>query len=349
MTFPRGLLWVAFLMAIANASARAAEAPADAPGADQSIYLPPLPAVVKYAVDQGIPIQGIELADRAEEARPGDAVVLLITSYQVARYEQWLVCLQTEPLTESDREKKPPNDIVLYTITGDTLRYPGSWSAVGIRVIGPFAEDGRQSYFPSLEDRRGHALVRTCLFILLTRSKLKHPGEVDDGSRIDPSKVLTWASKPFNDDQIVEGRRLAAQIGMTSEDERLIGGVAPALAAFLRVVEKAPDLPEMAIHVLEIPSVWSILREGRLESDIALQSVQVGVIADNPWNLPVPVYRLPFELRINDQPVLDCTLAVAEPRRPLLTCAGILGIAASKPSNRERRLSVRVIATRATP
>jgi len=358
MNFHRGLLGVAFLMAVLTARSVAADAAADAPGADQSIFLPPLPSVVKFATDQGIPIDGIELANRAEEARPGDSVVLLVTSYEGERYQQWLVCLKTEELTEADREKKPPNDIVLYTVTGDELRYPGSWSAVGIRVAGPFAEEDAGGYIPSLEDRRGHALVRTsflnlgfdraCLFILRTRSKFKHPG-MDDAGRIDPGKVLTWSSKPFDADQIEEGKRLGAEIGMTLDEERLIGGVSPALAAFLRVVEKAPGLPEMAMHVLEIPSVWSILRDGRVEPQIILQSMRVGAIEPNPWSLPVPVYRLPFELRINGAPVLDCTLDVAEPRRPLLTCAGILGIAASKPNNSQKRLSVRVIATRATP
>jgi len=358
MNFHRGLLGVAFLMALASAPSQAADAPADAPGADQAIYLPPLASVVKFATDNGIPIDGIELANRAEEARPGDSVVLLITSYHGDKYEQWLVSLQTEELTASEREKKPPNDIAIYTITGNELRYPGSWSAVGIRVIGPFVEPGNGGYFSSVEDRRGHAVVRTsflnlgfdraCLFILRTRSKFQHPG-MDDTGRIDPGKVLTWSSKPFDPDQIEEGKRLAAEIGMTADEERLIGGVSPALAAFLRVVEKAPGLPEMAMHVLEIPSVWAILKEGRVEPGIILQSMRVGAIEPNPWHLPVPVYRLPFELRINGAPVLDCTLAVAEPRRPLLTCAGILGIAASKPNDKEKRLSVRVVATRATP
>jgi hypothetical protein len=356
MSFHRGLLWVAFLMVVP--SVRSLAAAADAPGAEQSIYVAPLPEVVEFATAHGIPIEGIELADRAEEARPGDSVVLLVTFFDGEKYRQWLVALTTEELTEADIEKKPPNDIVLYTITGHVLRYPGSWTAVGIRIVGPFAEHADDGDVPSPADRHAQALVRTsflnlgfdraCLFILRTRPKLRHPGQQNAGG-VDPGRVLSWSAKPFADDQVAEGKRLAAEIGMTPEDDRLIGGVAPALAAFLRVVEKVPGLPEMLVHVVEIPSMWSVIREGHLEAGITLQSSKVGVIESNRWGLPFPVYRLPFELRINEKPSLDCTLAVAEPRRPLLTCAGILGIAASNPIDSEKKVTVRVLATRATP
>jgi hypothetical protein len=354
----RGLFWVAFLLIFSAVPSLAAGGTTVAENPEQSTYVPPLPAVVRFAAAQGIPIEGIQVADREDDAHPGDSVVLLVTFVSEGRSQQWLVSLKTEPLTEADRQKKPPTDIVLHTITGQVLRYPGSWSAVGIRIAGPFSGPSNDLYIPEPEDRRARALVRTsflklgfdrsCLFILRTRSKFKRPGQPESPG-VDPGKVLRWSIKPFSPEKVAEAKRLAGEIGMTPEDDQQIGGVSPALAAFLRVVEKVPGMPEMVMHVLEIPSLWSVLREGRLEAGFVLQSSRVGVIEPGRWNLPFAVYRLPFELKINEKPALECTLAVAAPRRPLLTSAGILGIAASNPDNPEKRLLVRVVATRFTP
>ncbi len=348
-----GLIGVAFLLLPLAALSRAAAV--DRPNDGGSIYVAPLPAVVDYAKGHGIPLDGIELADRAEDARPGDSVILLVTFFEGEKFQQWLVTLRTEVLSESERERKPPNDIVLYTITGQVLRYPGSWTAMGISSVGPFY--GQSGGWLSVEQHDSHALVRTsflnlgfdrsCLFIMRTRPKLKHKGG-ENPTGVDPTRVLSWSAKPFSADKIREGRRLADEIGMTPDDDRQVGGVAPALAAFLRSVEKVPRMPEMVMRVVSAPSIWSIFRQGKLEAGIEMQSSQVGVIEPNRWGLPFPVYRLPFELQFNGKPALDCALAVAEPRRPLLTSAGILGLEASNPEHREKRITVRVLATRAT-
>ena len=350
----RGLLTAVLLM-VATGSAMAAARDLSADEGD--IYIPPFQSVVDFAKGAWIPMHGIELADAEETGRPGDSVVLLLTSFNRKHCQQWLVVLTTEALAPEEMQKKPPTDIVLNTITGHELRYPGGWTAVGIRIAGPFRAQPGSSFFDSFDDRRSRALVRTsflslgfdrsCTFILRTRAKFHHEGDTL-GQGVDPEKILKWSRKPFAPERVEEGRRLAAQIGMTPEDEQLIGGVSPALAAFLRVVEKVPGMPELVIHVADFSSLWSILREARLEGGFVLQSSKVGPVEPNPWALPTPVYRLPFEFRLNDKPVLDCSLAVAAPRRPLLTCAGILGIAVTNPENREKRLAVRVLATRVT-
>ncbi len=348
-----GLIWVAFLLIPFSALSRAAAV--GQPGDDGSIFLAPMPAVVTYARGHDIPMSGIDLADRAEDARPGDSVILLVTFLEGEKSQQWLVTLRTEALSGPERERKPPNDIVLYTITGQVLRYPGSWTAMGISSVGPFY--GKGGGWLSVEEHDSRALVRTsflnlgfdrsCLFIMRTSPKLKHKnGENPTG--VDPAGVLSWSVKPFPAAKVAEGKRLAALIGMTPEDDRQVGGVAPALTAFLRSVEKVPRMPEMVMRLVSAPSLWSIFRQGKLEAGIEMQSSKVGVIEPNNWGIPLPVYRLPFELQFNGKPALDCALAVVEPRRPLLTSAGILGLEASNPENTEKRITVRVLATRAT-
>ena len=63
------------------------------------------------------------------------------------------------------------------------------------------------------------------------------------------------------------------------------------------------------------------------------------------WVLPgLALYQLPVAVELNSTPALHCTLLVTSPQSPLLTCAGIVGIAAEPPGKKDKRLDVRIIA-----
>jgi hypothetical protein len=55
-------------------------------------------------------------------------------------------------------------------------------------------------------------------------------------------------------------------------------------------------------------------------------------------------YGFPFVLEVNDKPALSCNLAVVSARPPLLTCAGIIGIAAQSPDGKGPHLMVQLMA-----
>jgi hypothetical protein len=320
--------------------------------AERLTYIAPLPGVAKFAVANDIPLEGIDLAAPSRESRPGDRVMLLATLFKGEERRQWLVELQTQELSEAERQKKPPKEVVIYTITGETLRYPTSWSAVSIRISGPYG-DTHEDLQPL--DRHSRTLVpaaflslgfdRWCSLILKLFPNLAgNPASA--AGRIEPGQVLSWSGKPYKEEQIVEARRLAEQLGITREDQRLVAGASPALTTFLHIAAKTPGSQEILLQVLEIPSMWSFVRQGGLDIRIKLQGSAMSVLRQNRWNLPMPVYRLPLTLRINGEDALDCTLAVTEPRPPLLACAGILGVSATSPGKKENRVVIRVVATR---
>jgi hypothetical protein len=51
-------------------------------------------------------------------------------------------------------------------------------------------------------------------------------------------------------------------------------------------------------------------------------------------------------LSLNRHPSLDLTLVVTAPRSPLLSCAGVLGLLAEKPGDKNIYLNLRILSAR---
>ena len=348
-----------FCMGLAIAIGQAASAfGADDPAAaERSTEFPPLPEVAQFALAHEIPLQGIHVGGESEAPRAGDLAVLLVTLSEGQAHRQWLVTLTTEDLSEADREKKPPKDTVVYTITGQTLRYPSEWSAVAIRIAGPYGDQPQDGIESGPVDKRSRTLVRAaflglgfdrwCSLVLRTFPTVEGGKRLAPGG-IEPSQVLSWGARPFGDDEIREAKRLAAEVGVTPEQERFVAGSTPALNGFLHVAAKTPGSADIMLEIMKIPSLWSIVRRG-LDFRIKLQSAELSRLEPERWNLPAPVYRMPLKLLIGGEDALDCSLSVTDPRPPLRTCAGILEISASSPQKIGIRVAIRVIATRRGP
>ena len=76
-----------------------------------------------------------------------------------------------------------------------------------------------------------------------------------------------------------------------------------------------------------------------------------GVLDSVPWSLSSDVksYFLPLVFSLNSKPAMACRLAVTSPRPPLLTSAGIVGIAAQRPDGKGPHLMIRLLAGRVGP
>lgn len=91
--------------------------------------------------------------------------------------------------------------------------------------------------------------------------------------------------------------------------------------------------------------MWSVLRHGGVKTFFRVDSKNVMLGDAAGWGLPAnaPLYHLPLILELNDQPALNITLAVTAPQPPLLACAGVVGMMAAKPGDKERYLAVRIV------
>jgi hypothetical protein len=71
------------------------------------------------------------------------------------------------------------------------------------------------------------------------------------------------------------------------------------------------------------------------------------VVTSAGWARPGDsLYRFPVVIDLNGKPALRCTLIVNSPRPPLLTCAGIVGVAAEPAESSDKRIEIRVVSAR---
>jgi hypothetical protein len=128
-------------------------------------------------------------------------------------------------------------------------------------------------------------------------------------------------------------------------------GAAYSLAEFLKVVLSSSELVDILWRVADKPSAWSIIKHGGSVA-VGIRSNEDPAVVDSAsWALPRnALYRFPIVIDLNEKPALRCTLVVTDPHPPLLTCAGIIGIAAEPAENSDKRLEIRVVAAhRAAP
>jgi hypothetical protein len=212
----------------------------------------------------------------------------------------------------------------------------GQSLALDIRTAGPFAAGTK----PSSDERRARAFIspdflgigldETC------RAKIKLHGM---NSAESPSLATGSAAAP------VASSASPKPVTLSEEQERAILGCMPALGAFLQGIQNTPGLSEILSEMIERPSLWSIVRNGgRVEMTMTLGNDSAG-LASLGWAPPTAVvYRLSPAFSLNKKPMLNCSLYVVAPRPPVLTTAGILGVVATSPGSKNKRLDIRVLA-----
>jgi hypothetical protein len=167
---------------------------------------------------------------------------------------------------------------------------------------------------------------------------------------VDPDRKIGILNTPVSADVSRDGLDLVTKAGLSLDDERAIAGSVPAMLEFFEIAARSKGLREILWEIIDKPSLWSIIRHfGRVEAGISFHSKGVHQVPSEPWGLSESgaVFQIPFTLDLNDEPALDCVMVVTEPRPPLLTSAGILGLSAHEPGAKNRRAVIRLVAARA--
>jgi hypothetical protein len=293
----------------------------------------------------------VEVAPAETSPRPaGDAVVALVTLFQKNRYRQWLLRITTLELT-ADEGQRQARSRVMHTSTGTTVRFDGRLLALDLRLIGPFRSDVKPGAKEKVLEKQTRTLVNAELLgVGLDRAaaaslRLLSMDEADGTKKFD----FQVSSRPFSAEMTAASRAQAAAADLTPEDERALAGLPLALLAFFGVAQKAPGLKEVLGEMLDKASLaWSALTHGgNLDPSFHVDSKHISVIDTAPWGTNLPVsYRLPVMVTLNAKPALDCQLVVTPPRPPLLASAGILGLVATPPEEKDRLLVIRLLAAR---
>jgi hypothetical protein len=101
--------------------------------------------------------------------------------------------------------------------------------------------------------------------------------------------------------------------------------------------------------VVNLPSVWSIVRHVGVTAWMGMDFDDINPLTlPAQWGVPAGshVFTLPIMVELNQQPALNATLLVTDPRPSLLACGGIIGFVARNPNDDQNYATLRVISTR---
>jgi hypothetical protein len=309
-----------------------------APCADAPAKLPPklkpipaCPALVAAAKLNQIPIEGTDAASGTNGLRPGDSASVLVTFVQKKKQTQWLLYLEAATPDPAKPAAKPTR-LVVHSSFGPPIKFESKPAPVKLQMLGPFGAAGwkkppksevAQAQFSVNEDFLGLGLDQAAA--LLGR----------------------W-SKTIDFNKPVTSKAMSA-MDPTSAEQRTVCGTIPALMSYFNVVRHTEALSELFYKLVDLPSLWSMIRHGGVNMDLSFGHGDAPSLADPAdWNPPAPasVYYFPWMLRLNEQPALKVTMVTASPRRPLLICGGVLGLLVERIGDEETYMTFRVVSAK---
>jgi hypothetical protein len=301
----------------------------------------PLPALVEFAAAHHIPLVGVALAEEGAKPQKGDGVTLLITLFDGSAERQWLACLEADDLTTDERQMKPLPEGVMYSGTGKTWRYPISRTALNVAFIGPFWPAATGHPDPVEKHQRvltspeylNYGLDQYC------RTEMRYRQGVKDAGI--KNAWIVYQTNPLSAETVKMGQRVAAQIIFTPEEDRIRTGGCFPLVSFIEVATKVPAFEDVLTHILDMPSIWSIVRHLGISNNWDYRDFVR--VSDTGMGSGSPIYRFGLRVNMNERFSIKSALAVTAPQPPLQVCAGILGVYAERPSDANQRLFIRLV------
>lgn len=312
----------AFLSTVAQAGEPVKMTPEPLP-----IAVPPSPEVKAAATKLGWSAGPLVLATEPGTARTGDGVVALITLWAKGGQKQWLVQFEIEPMTAEEKKNAKSQFSVSMDVGGEDGKWEFSAAptlAMKIRALGPYV---------------------TLPYATATAAKFA----TDKTSRT-----------LINEEYLSLGLDRACRVGVENQragknasdakdlpkaDKKAVAGSYVSLFQFFILAQEIPGLKDIMWDVMDLPSVWSMVK-GLGKISMGFNDGGSSTVELDPagWGLPArPLYRFPFGLSINGKPAVHSMFFVMAPEPPMLTTAGIVGFTANSPSHKERRVLVQIV------
>ena len=337
------LVLLAFLVASSSFGAE--------PGPDLSKLtpVPPCPALVAAAQARDIPLDEIEPSGEPGRFKPGDSCTGLVTLYEKGgRKTQWLFHLTALAGAPKETGRNTPGPLVLYSGRSNRLEYTAAPARVQLRTLGPYVESGTSRDRAKPKDESvSFSLNKGFLGIgldlaaaTICRAEQTNAGDLDGAFWFSPD--------PPNSGVVAKARKTAETLQLSSDEERALGGVVPALFSYGDIIEHTKGLQDIMLKVVEKPSIWSVVGHLGVRVNLILDSKDFGHedLASWGWNGSPPAYQFPMFMQINGRLALTVTLVVTSPRPPLLACGGIVGMLAEKPGDNSTYVTWRIISAR---
>lgn len=309
--------------------------------------VPPFPELRAAAAVAGIPLDGIVSAPATNPLAPGDALTALIALHQKGdRQTEWLVYFRVVPAT-NDPPGKPAKPEVIYNSLGDKFVFANSPVSFHIRTLGPF---GDAKSMGSKSVAKGNDAQVSVNGAFLSLGLDQGAAAINRLCRAHGTNFNFWiAGRPPANQEAQKNQKLAAALKVTPEEKRALASWLPALMSYFQAVGETPDLDSIMWKVVSLPSMWSIVRHVGVTAEMSVDFDKVGPLTlPAKWGVPggSPVFTLPVMVELNQQPALNATLLVTDPRPSLLASGGIIGFVAQNPHDDATYVTLRVISTR---
>lgn len=307
----------------------------------------PLPALAEFARARQISLSGVALDDPGSAPATGDAATFLVCLQDGSQQLQWLACLQSAELTPKEARLKPLKERAVNSGTGRTWRFPATRTALKVLFIGPFVEGATPAGPP------GEHLER----VLVAAEHLSYG--LDEYARVElayrqnrkaaglDKAWIAISENPLNDEFLAMGRRVAAAIDYPPECDRIRCGGTHPISALVDAARRINPFESVLRQVLNEPSPVSVLKHRGIST--RWEYYRITPIEEAPYPGLPACYQLGLRVHLNDEVAARALVAVTAPRPPLQTSAGIVGIYAEKPGEPDKRLYIRLLATRRAP
>jgi hypothetical protein len=330
---PPARRWLPFIVLLAvSGPGQGTEEPSK-----RSEKLKPIPVcsnLVAAANLDRIPLEGMSpllLLSETNALHAGDSATLLVTFVQKAKQTQWLLYVEAAAPDPAKPAPKP-SKFVVQSKFGPPMKFKSQPVPVTLRMLGPFAAAGVTKPLRP-EDRTEKFLLNEGFLALgldQAAALLDRWGQTTNFDKAATSEALL-AMKP------------------TEAEQRALCATFPALFSYFTIVQHTEGLESLLRKLIDLPSLWSIIRHGGVKADFSFGNGVSPSPADPAnWNLPAaaPVYHFPWLLRLNDEPALKITLIVTRPQSPFLICGGVVGALAEKIGDDQIYMTFRVISAR---
>jgi hypothetical protein len=301
--------------------------------------IPPCAELLAVAQAQQVPVVQIDPLSDAGQLNAGDSITaLVLLNEKGQRITQWLLYLRAAVNSRA----QPSNTMVMYSSTGSKMEFHSVPVPVTLRTFGPFDASPRQRALKRQDKAADFSLDQGFLALGLDNAAVAL-------LRLRQSKVkgsFGFSNKRFSDAEIAKTRHVTRPVQLTGAEERALAGAAPALLSYFNVVQRTEGLSDILFELIDLPSMWSLLRGVNTNFRFINENLQPG--DDTAWGLPdrLRVYYLPIVLELNKHPALNITFVATSPRPPLLPCAGVVALLAEKPGDKRTYLTLRIISAR---
>lgn len=315
-------------------------------------------SATRLAADRaGLPLDVFTTPGDRSELIAGDSITTVVTLTETNSLTQWIVQLRAVELTDKEKQTPPLGQWRLYTTTGREFDFAGKLAALEIRMIGPLKSGSStdEKAMRAAKDQKVRIQVNSEYLRLGFDQACRTWLRVQKAKAHDvllQKQNPGWAcnSRKFTAEELVKGKRDGELLGFAENEERAMAGTLPALMAFFGIALQTSELRDVLREVADIPW-WQLVKHGGQPQINMTFLPQFAQGEPQAWHLPSEegIWFLPVIFNLFDKPVLACRLAVTVPKPPLLTSAGIVGVAAQRPDGKGPHLMIQVVATRCAP